>query len=234
MLKDKIKYYQTSIKNKGALQTLKQVLFDYCYRKKLAPYYFNFFSIDKPSENPYFVADEVMKKSKGKDSHSDMPTSSYYVYKYFRILKIDYKSVNLLDIGCGSGKVLCIGILLGFKKVVGIELNSTSLGLTEENCKKAKKTNPNAVYEVTDCDAATYAIPLDINVVFLANPFREKTMKSVVNNIADSYTRKKREIYVIYHCPLDATLFDQNHLFKRFYIGDSISGRPEVIIYRLS
>jgi len=230
MLLAKFKYYSGSFRKKGVIETLKQALSDYYYNKKLAKYNFHF---SPAAEHASMQAsEEVLTKSIGKDGTVDSPTSSYYVFKYFRAIKLEPEQIHLLDIGCGSGKVLATGMILNFGKVTGVDLDSDSLARAQENCRKASAFHTNTKWELTNCDATRYVIAHDVNVIFLANPFYEITMKSVVNNIVESYEKSKRSVYVIYHCPLYAHLFDESKAFKRYYTGNLKEGMPEVIIYK--
>jgi len=233
MLSNKIKYYLASFRKKGIAETFKQVGYDYYYNRKFSHYNFIFVATEPYTATNSRASSEVLDKAKGRDGTLDSPTSSYYVFKYFKALKLNAKGINLLDIGCGSGKILTSGIILGFNKVTGVDLDSKALIRAEENCKKAEKTPATTKYEIINFDAAEFQIPGDINVIFLANPFYEATMKNVVSNISLSYRENKRLVYVIYHCPLYASLFDEDPAFKTFYRGKLIDGRPEVIIYQM-
>ena len=233
-LLNKLKYYKASFQRKGIMETIKQVLFDYYYNKKFAPYNFQFSISDRQtSQQNLSASEEVTSKSAGKDGTADNPTSSYYLFKYFRLINIAPDKIHFLDLGCGSGKAMVVAMWLKFQHVTGVDLNSFSLNRAADNCNKAKEISNLSEFEIVSCDAAAYLIPTDVNVVFMCNPFYETTMKAVVNNILKSYEENKREMYIVYHSPLFANLFEGKKVFKTHYSKFLSSGIMEGVIYRL-
>ena len=77
---------------------------------------------------------------------------------FFRKIDLPKQKINLLDIGCGSGKILVAGMFLKFNKVTGIDLGDASLKRAKENCTKAE-TASSTKYEIINYDAAEYPIP---------------------------------------------------------------------------
>ncbi len=56
--------------------------------------------------------------------------------------------------------------------------------------------------EIIASPAETYAIPDDVSVLYLFNPFRGATLKKVIQNLADSLQRSPRKLTLIYVLPI--------------------------------
>lgn len=219
------------MKSKGSIAALQEIFFDYYYNKKFVKYNFHF-SAPNSSLSSETAREEVAKRAKGMDPTVDSPTSYYFVFKFFRKLNLPKSKINLLDIGCGSGKILVTGMFLGFNKVTGIDLGEESLKRATENCKKAEIFS-HTKYQIVSCDAAEYPIPPDVNVIYMYNPFYAVTMQCVINNIITSFNSDRRIIYIIYYGPLFARLFDAMPEFRRIYTSTVKSGKINVIIYKI-
>jgi hypothetical protein len=48
------------------------------------------------------------------------------------------------------------------------------------------------------CDAADFVLGDDVNLIYMANPFRGETLEKVIRLILASYRSKPRPMYLIY------------------------------------
>ena len=135
---------------------------------------------------------------------------------------------NILDYGCGKGRVLAVAAFYGFIKITGIDF-------AKELCDEARKTIapvqqkfPEKIFNVIYANAVDYVIEDDANVFFFFNPFDEIVMLTVVKNILASLKINEREVYVVYINPLHKEIFlsagfeQIYHLEKLRYIEVSI------------
>jgi SAM-dependent methyltransferase len=141
------------------------------------------------------------EKSLNKDSHENQPSSFYELREGFNKTKLNSSEISMIDIGCGEGRVMNFGMLLGFKRVFGIDLDEPALEKAAENCKKMQQQGFNTAFHVESADAALYNIPENINLFYLFNPFGEKTMEKFAGNLVNYSKKYRSELHVIYCVP---------------------------------
>lgn len=126
------------------------------------------------------------------------------------------KLQHFLDIGCGKGRAMCVAAHKGFTKVTGIDFSKDLCKNAEKNLAKTKQLLPKLQYKIYNNDAFYFDIPIDVDCIFLFNPFDEIIMSGVVENIIISLEQKPRKLVVVYANPLHKELFLQNE-FKETY-----------------
>ena len=104
----------------------------------------------------------------------------------------------LLDLGCGKGRALLMASRHRFARVVGVELAPALARVCRRNLESFRLPRRCGAVEVVVADAADYAIPDDVTVVYLFNPFRGGLFDSVVRNILASVDRRPRRLRLIY------------------------------------
>ena len=105
----------------------------------------------------------------------------------FKIAKEHSDSATIIDIGCGVGNVLKVGLESGYKNAIGVEVQ-------EELCKLALQ-NVNA--DIVNESAETYMLEDKNMHVFLFNPFSNKILNIFLENNIDNI--KKNKSLVIYN-----------------------------------
>jgi predicted RNA methylase len=135
------------------------------------------------------------------DSHGNAPGSFLFFLQAIKFVPVKLSETHLLDIGCGTGKILCSAISIGIKKVSGIDLDEMGLKLAKLNCAKTKSRYNGGEYEIINTDAAHYLIPESVSVIFMYNPFGAETMRLVIENIKKSIKNKLRPVWIIYQNP---------------------------------
>ena len=151
--------------------------------------------------------DTLNNESVNKDSFVNQATPYYNIQKLFAATGLDYETICLLDIGCGYGKVINLGMLLKFKQVIGIDLDESVIDKAIANCTLMQKMGCKTIFEIHQEDASKYIVPKSINVIFLANPFGQKTMEEVLENIVRHQKNNGNQLYVAYYMPTYQELF---------------------------
>ncbi len=141
---------------------------------------------------------------------------------------------NILDFGCGRGRVLAAAAYFGFIKISGIEFAKELCDAARKNIIPVQQEFPQKIFNVIWADAVEYKIENDTNVFFFFNPFDETVMLAVVKNILLSLKENPREAYVVYINPVHKEIFMSAgfeqiyHLQKFKYIEASILMKDDV------
>lgn len=105
-----------------------------------------------------------------------------------------------LDIGCGLGRALLIAADRPLRRVVGLEYCRDLHAAAQRNVAAAQPAL-RAPVEVLQGDATSFAIPDDVTIVFMFNPFGGQTLQAVVENVRASLERAPRRLTVLYSTP---------------------------------
>ncbi len=196
-LSDFYKRLKVSSHKRGIYHSVILLLFEFYYDRKL--------NLNTPNlENNL---KNTIEESMLKDSHRNTNGSFYLFFKGIKKAKISAANSHFIDIGCGSGKILAAAISIGFHKVSGIDLDMEGLQNATIACAEISKRFNNTKFEILNTDAARFDIPVSINVIFMFNPFGEKTMQEVIHNIRKSFELSPRRICIIYQNPVFEKLF---------------------------
>jgi SAM-dependent methyltransferase len=103
-----------------------------------------------------------------------------------------------LDLGCGKGRAIVMASLYGFGRITGVELSPDLARSARRNVETFRPRKRCENIEVVVADAVQYAIPDDVTVVYLYNPFRGGTFDSVIANLTASLDRNPRDVRLIY------------------------------------
>jgi 16S rRNA A1518/A1519 N6-dimethyltransferase RsmA/KsgA/DIM1 with predicted DNA glycosylase/AP lyase activity len=125
----------------------------------------------------------------------------------FRTQLDNTKKYQLIDIGSGKGKVLCVWSKMFHKKknvsLLGVEYSQELNNICINNLKKMPYVN----YKISNEDALEVNFIKDnyINIFYLYNPFSEKVLNKFIRKIKCYFC------YVIYVNPAHEKLFIQNN-----------------------
>ncbi len=100
----------------------------------------------------------------------------------------------LADIGCGRGRLLLVALDAGFSPVVGVEVDPSQA--------EAARRAVHGRARVDTADASTWALPDDVQVVALFNPFGSATMTDVLGQVRASLARRPRPLAIVYVNPV--------------------------------
>ncbi|MFT3908893.1 MAG: methyltransferase domain-containing protein [Ferruginibacter sp.] len=211
-LKKKFKNISQHIKYKGLSVFLISKLYDRSQKNKLKKLGIN----HAPVTGDVSL---IRSKALNNDAEENMPSSFYEFMEGLKKTGLKKTDVALLDVGCGEGRILNFGMLLHFKRVAGIDLADEALKNAIENCAKMKRLGFDTPYTVEHADAALYTIPENINLIYLFNPFREKTMEAFMDNVIGQINNRQSEMHVIYCVPVWRKVFDRYPECTKIYEG---------------
>lgn len=155
-------------------------------------------------------ADELQSLEK---QDIDIEHATIYMPAPYDLLEWAFQKTNIhnckhfLDIGCGKGRALCVAAHFGVTQLTGIDFSKAFCNNAIENLKRTQKQFPKIQFSVLHNDAYYYAIPGDVDCIFLFNPFDEVIMSGVLENIEISLQKSPRPITIIYFNPLQKHLF---------------------------
>ena len=136
----------------------------------------------------------------------------------FGYLKSIDANQNLLDFGCGKGRVLSVAAYYGFRKITGIDFAKELCEEARKNIAPVQQRFPEKIFNVIHANAVDYKIESDTNVFFFFNPFDEVVMLAVVKNILRSLKENPREVYVVYLNPVNKEIFLSAGFEQIFYL----------------
>jgi SAM-dependent methyltransferase len=151
------------------------------------------------------------------DSMKNESTAFYQIKKGLFVTGLAYSSISLLDIGCGYGKQLFFGMLNGFKKVAGIDLDESVVARAKSNCRRMYTKGNNTVFNVKHADACEFTLPQGVNVRFMANPFGRKTMEIVMEKIIRYRNNVSGPLYIVYSVPVHQEVLERYAMCKKIY-----------------
>ena len=118
----------------------------------------------------------------------------------------DFARLVFIDVGCGKGRTLLMASEHRFKDIIGVELEPELAEIARQNVIRSGRSGERI--SVVCANAAEYEYPEDNLLVYLSNPFQEEVMAATIHNLRAAAVRKDRELYVLYHQPVLAHLFD--------------------------
>jgi predicted RNA methylase len=121
-------------------------------------------------------------------------------------------NATFVDYGCGKGRGLAVGILAGFRQLIGVEVSRDLATLAERNLQTLRLRHPGVHIELQTMDAVRFQPPEGPLVVFLYNPFVGLTLERVVQRLADHATRSP--VHVVYINPRGRSAF-LDHGFRQ-------------------
>jgi SAM-dependent methyltransferase len=143
---------------------------------------------------------------------------NYYILENgFNYLKSINENNNIVDFGCGKGRVLVVAAYFEFKNITGIDFAKALCILAEQNIQRTKLLYPSAKFNVVCDDVVNYKIKKEQNVFFFFNPFDEVVMLEVVKNILTSLKERSRKVYIMYVNPVHKEIFLSAGFEEEYY-----------------
>ncbi len=179
----------------------------YFFRSVFLRGFFNTLSIiryEKVGEKKYGIKTTGIKISKSATNHH-YQGASYLILE--QILPLVYNllpTANFVDIGCGMGRVCFVAKAIGFKKIIGFDLNAALI----KQAKKNINLENGITFEVAN--ALEYDYKKTDCVYFLFNPFNDFLLKQVIKKIEQT---KSEKTIIVYMNPIHKSCFDQS-VFK--------------------
>ena len=120
---------------------------------------------------------------------------------------------TFVDIGAGMGRVALLASLRAFKQVVGVEVSGALCETARDNLVRWRRAHPAAPCKdvrIVHADAAEFRLPHGNLVVYLYNPFGERTLM----RLADAIAQRDEACYVVYHTPVHRGVLDEHARFE--------------------
>jgi len=114
-----------------------------------------------------------------------------------------------IDLGCGKGRAVCFFSKFFDNKIIGLEHDNEIYKFLKANVKSLKKHTKIKLYNK---DVSDYKFTNE-TIIFMYNPFGEKTLLKVIENINKSIKKIPRKVIIIYDMGNKYTL-TQNKVFK--------------------
>ena len=115
---------------------------------------------------------------------------------------------TFIDFGCGKGRATLLASELGFREVVGVELNPALAEFAHSNAAvwtaagKAK-----CRIRIVFGDALELEWPEGPCLVYLYNPFGEQVMRRLVEKIKTHFSTEPGDLEIVYQKPEQASVF---------------------------
>ncbi|HEV2644829.1 MAG TPA: class I SAM-dependent methyltransferase [Acidobacteriaceae bacterium] len=107
-----------------------------------------------------------------------------------------------VDLGCGKGRALLLASQLGFREVIGVELNPSLAQIARANVTLwAAAGKARAPMRVEQKDALELEWPVGPCVVFLFNPFDAQLMRQIAESMAAAFRNRPSDLEVLYYKP---------------------------------
>ena len=104
-----------------------------------------------------------------------------------------------VDFGSGMGRALLEAAEYPFRRVVGVELSQQLNDIAVRNVERRLAHLRCKQIQVVTADVVDYAVPDDVTVAYLANPFKGEILSAVIDNLISSFDRRPRELRLIYN-----------------------------------
>jgi len=147
--------------------------------------------------------------------------ANYYLLEnVFEYLQTIETPKNILDYGCGKGRVLAVAAYYGFEKITGVEFAQELCDVARKNIIPVQQKFTDKIFNVIHENAVDHKIEKDTNVFFFFNPFDEVVMLAVAKNILQSLKENRREVYVVYLNPIHKEIFLSAGFEQIYYLQE--------------
>jgi SAM-dependent methyltransferase len=109
-----------------------------------------------------------------------------------------------IDVGCGMGRVVFEAAGYPFRRVLGIDIAPTLIEAANAVIEKNRQALRCRDVELAVADGATYRIPDDVTVAYVANPFEGPPFEAFLSSLIESVDRNPRRVRLIYVDPREA------------------------------
>lgn len=128
---------------------------------------------------------------------------------------------TLIDIGCGKGRVVMLASDLGFRKVMGVELNPALVSIAQQNLAKWQSTDHLCTdIAIHHADALDVPIPESPVLVYFFNSFDAYLTQLLLNRLQALSQTRATPIDIIYTRPEHAELFKRVPGMHLLWNGD--------------
>ncbi|MGD0348732.1 MAG: class I SAM-dependent methyltransferase [Verrucomicrobiota bacterium] len=131
----------------------------------------------------------------------------------FTTLGINYNEFDVVDFGCGKGRVLMVASEFPFRSITGIEISRMLCNVAEENIRKFHSPRLKCSrFEVRCLDARNYHPTGEDTVFHFYHPFQAELLKHVLASISTRHRATGKRAVILYTWTAVESLFP---LFRR-------------------
>jgi SAM-dependent methyltransferase len=124
------------------------------------------------------------------------------------------RELGFVDFGCGRGRVLLLAAHAGFSRIIGIEFAAELAADARRNVERWSAASGRvSEIHVVEGDVLEYPIHEADGVFFLFNPFDDVVLDGVLDRIEASLSAAPRDVWIIYHNPLERSRIDRRERF---------------------
>ena len=133
------------------------------------------------------------------------PTGSLPFTRLMKLYRFPKEEV-LVDFGAGKGRVLLMGMLHGFRKVIGVEFSADLCRVARANIERlrARGFGLESAADVVHQDAGQYAFKDDESIFYFFHPFDDALLGRILDNVHASLERAPRPAWIVYYLPVHA------------------------------
>ena len=136
----------------------------------------------------------------------------------------DLSGYTFLDIGSGKGRALLVASELGFREVVGVEINADLARTAMMNIELWRASHAAAApalspTRVVQGDATEVALSDGPALLYLYNPFRAPVLRALLSRIVALRSGAPAPLHVLYLYPEQAVVFDEFPQFQQLWTG---------------
>jgi SAM-dependent methyltransferase len=132
-----------------------------------------------------------------RDANRSAPLGYAIIARYIKLLELQ-PTDTVYDLGCGTGRPLCMIARCNVARCVGVEIDAGLAAAARRN--SARLVGRRSEISIVDADAATLDYR-DGTVFWLYNPFGKRTMTVVLDRIHDSIKVAPRAVRFCYVTP---------------------------------
>jgi SAM-dependent methyltransferase len=147
---------------------------------------------------------------------SYQPIESPLFREMLNSLQIDYREYAFIDIGSGKGRPLLMASEFPFRRIIGVEFLPELHAIAEGNIRKFPDERKRCKQiEALLADATAFEFPSEPLVVFMFHPLPESGFRKVIANLAESFRKNHRSIWLIYANPLFESIVLKSGWFQK-------------------
>ena len=150
--------------------------------------------------------------ARGGDPKSYEPLDLLWWMRVIAAVPLDPTRSTFVDLGAGRGRVLILAARMGFRRVIGVELDLRLMSDAQRNVARwsgsRRAQRQETTISVLHADAADFEWPTGPVLVSLFNPFGAETLRQVLERPRPQ-DRSGDDVFVAYFNPVHRHVFEE-------------------------